>query len=268
MIEQLLLRIAKRGPSLSRLESEDITFPPDSSSPVASSLFPGGKKHRGASSSMPPEENTQIIWELAKDEYQHLRSAGELQKTEMPIAFQDYTEAQALIGAVIWQERLSIRHNLVHVLGKGGEVVAEINPSKRTVAIKKMLVLETLGGLSLKQLPQTATALDSSAASQFEHTTVHMLLWYFGQFAVDAIHEIPNKLVQSKMLLRKLPLVAPNALHLRHLQLISLFSAGAISLPMLLGQLSMEATQSICADLASLYFTGCLVSIDSKGLPA
>ena len=265
MIEQLLLRIAKRGPSLNQLESVDVTLAPDSSGSLVSSPFPASTMHRAGSKSLPPDENTPIIWELAKDEYCHIHAAGKVQKTEIPIAFRDYTEAHALIGDVIWQERKSIRQNIVHVVGVGGEVVAEICPNERSLAIKKRLVVEKLHGLSLKQLPLSAKPFASGAASQFDYTTVHMLLWYFGQVAIDAIHEIPNALVQSKMLLRKLPLVAPNALHMRHLHLISLFSPGAIRLPVLLSHLDKEATQSICADLASLYLTGCLVSSDSKG---
>jgi hypothetical protein len=116
----------------------------------------------------------------------------------------------------------------------------------------------------VKELPSSARPLEAEAASQFEHTTVHMLLWYYGQVMPEAVQDIPHTLFKAGMLLRKLPLVAPNALAVRHLQLIHLFSSGATHLQTLLDLLSPEAKPFVCADLASLYLTGCLVSSDSN----
>ena len=262
MIEKLLLRIANRGPKLSGLQSDDITVLPYGADSKSSNPFAASQAD---SASQAPRDDALVAWELALDAHY---SGGETARAEeSPPAFASFSPLHAQIGSLIWQEQSRIRKNLVHVIASGGDVIAEINPSERTVAVRKNLNLSKLHLLSLKELPLSAKPLSSGVAASFDVTTVHMLLWYYGQTVPEAVQILPAALLKSKMLLRKLPLVPPNALHVRQLHLISLFSSGAIYLPRLLSQLSEAAAPSICADLASLHLTGCLVSHDGSADP-
>jgi hypothetical protein len=264
MIEQILMRIAKRGPGLTRLQSSDTTIAPSAASDSSLS-FPASRPHSSASRSLATQTHSLTAWELAKDaHYSSYREPSSTHQAprEVPAAYIGYSMMHALIGSVIWSERKNIHKNIVHIVASNGDVVAALYPSERTVAVRKHIPAGGLGILSLKELPSSARPFEADAASQFEQTTVHMLLWYYGQAMPEAVEEIPDALFQAKMLLRKLPLVAPNALNVRHLQLIHLFSGGSTHLQTLLDLLSPEAKQFICADLASLYLTGCLVSSD------
>jgi hypothetical protein len=258
MIEQLLLRIAKRGPALTEIEQSDARVTAYASAANSSMPFPASMPPESASSASVPSSPL-MAWMLAKDEY-YSRKPNTAKPREWPAAFAHYTKLHAMIGSLIWHERQSLRNNIVHIMGKNGYVVAAVFPSERTVAVRKNPPMDDLGEISLKHLPATAAKFDRQVATQFEYTTPHMLMWYFGQVMPEAIESIPNSLMKSKLLLRKLPLVNPSALNLGHLHLIHLFSAGPIYLHTLLERINSEFKSSFCADMASLYVTGCLVA--------
>jgi hypothetical protein len=261
MIEQLLLRIAKRGPAMTKIEQSDAHVPAYASVGNSSMPFPASLPPESVSSTSIPSSPL-MAWMLAKDDY-YSQKPNAAKPREWPAAFAHYTKLHAMIGSLIWYERPSLRNNIVHIVGNKGYVVAAVFPSERTVAVRKNPTTDGLGEISLKHLPATASPFDAHVASQFEYTTPHMLIWYFGQVMPEAIDSIPNSLMKSKLLLRKLPLVNPNALNLGHLHLIHLFSAGPIYLHTLLGRIHPEFKSTFCADIASLYLTGCLVAQDN-----
>ena len=265
MIEQILLRIANRGPGLGRLEPADTSAPPSDGSESAGPHFPASQLVSELPDSLSPSgghlSGHLPLWEAAKSAHYRAGSPEE-RALALPPAYAGYSMVHALIGSLIWSERKCIKANIVHLVNRSGDVVAAIYPKARTVAVRKNPGAVGPSTLSIKELPPSARPFEAEQASDFEIVTVHMLLWYFGQVVPEAVENLPGKLLGGKLLLRKLPLVAPNALHLRHLQLIHLFSAGPQRLLALLTRLQPEAMATICADLASLYLTGCLVSIE------
>lgn len=270
MIEQILLRIANRGPGLSRLDAADTSPAPSGCGEGAALHFPASRQTTEPPESLPPSgahvTGHLPLWDAAKDA--HYRGGSPQDRAlALPPAFADYSMVHALIGGLIWSERKCIKANIVHIVNRNGDVVAAVYPKDRTVAVRKNPGAAGPGTLSFKELPPSAGPFEGEQASHFETVTVHMLLWYFGQVVPEAIENLPGKLLGGKLLLRKLPLVAPNALHVRHLQLIRLFSAGPARLQALLTRLKPEATGFICADLTSLYLTGCLVSSEPVEQP-
>lgn len=271
MIEQILLRIANRGPGLSRLDAADTSAAPTANGEGGALHFPASRQITEPPDSLPPL-NGQLagqlasqlaahlpLWDAAKDAH-YRRGSPQDRAQALPPGYADYSMVHALLGSLIWSERKCIKANIVHIVNRSGEVVAAVYPKDRTVAVRKRPGAVGPATLSIKELPPSARPFEGEQASHFETVTVHMLLWYFGQVVPEAVENLPGELLGGKLLLRKLPLVAPNALHGRHLQLIHLFSAGPARLQALLTRLKPEATGFICADLTSLYLTGCLVS--------
>ena len=266
MIEQMLMRIAKRGPGLTQLESGDVSVTPSSYGSEPALAFPLRRTPAEAPDSVPYATNMPPIWEAAKDA--HYRNTTPLERARaLPSAYAEYDAVHAMIGGLIWSERKYIQKNIVHIVSRNGDVVAAVYPGQHTVAVRKRPAGVTPGMLSIKALPASAQPFESDEANNFDTTTVQMLLWYYGQVVPEAVENIPNELLRGKILLRKLPLVAPNALSMRHLHLIHLFSGGPFSVPALFSLLKPESLPSICADLTSLFLTGCLVSMDAAERP-
>lgn len=259
MLEEILLRIARRGPGLNRLAADDTAAAPadrGSAAPLFPASAPADRTAEGQSHT--PSGAVVSMWEAAKKEH-YLGSSAVLRALSVPAAFVNYSTLHAELGRLIWSERHAVGRNIVHVIRGSGEVVAAVYPKERTVAVSKKPMPSSLQTLIMKELPASARPFEAQQASQFETISVPMLLWYFGQTVHEAVEEMPEALIKGKLLLRKLPLITPNALHMRHLHLIHLFSAGPIRLPTLLARIRPEAVATICADLTSLYFTGCLV---------
>ena len=274
MIEKILSGIPNRGPGLSLPGAADTSAMPTGCGKGAALHFPASRQKTEPPESLPPPNGHLAghvaghlpLWDAAKDAHYQGGSPQD-RALALPPAFADYSMVHALIGGLIWSERKCIKSNIVHIVNRSGEVVAAVYPKNRTVAVRKRPGAAGPGTLSIKELPPSAGPFEGEQASHFETVTVHMLLWYFGQVVPEAIENLPSNLLGGKLLLRKLPLVATHALHVRHLQLIRLLSVGPARLQALLTRLKPEATGFICADLASLYLTGCLVSRETVERP-
>ncbi len=267
MIEQILLRIARRGPALARLLPSDTSVAPSEYEHSDALPFPRRKTEADAPDSLPHALNVMPFWDAAKNSHYSSGTPQERARA-LPPAFVNYAMVHAMIGSVIWSERKYFQKNIVHIVTRNGDVVAAVYPGERTVAVRKRPHDAAPGMLSIKELPASARRFEGDEDSNFETSTIHMLLWYYGQVVPQAVEDLPSELLRGKILLRKLPLVAPSALGMQHLHLIHLFSAGPLYLQSLFELLSAESLKSICADLTSLFLTGCLVSTEKIGRPA
>ncbi len=164
---------------------------------------------------------------------------------------------------MIYMERHRLDVKTVHLTGKAGQLIAVIYPRKRLVLVRKLVSEGEADLLSWREMPTTAEQIDPAIQKQFRESTPYMLLWYFGQVMPQATEWIPQEIISGRLMLRKLPLVDPKALDLRHLKLIHIFSGGSFTFAELLQFLEPDALQWICADIASLYLTGCLVAAHS-----
>lgn len=285
MIEQLLMQIAQRGDGSSARASARASegkrvgvaalrraagSPLSHSSPSGFSLFPAQRARSHAPASLAALSEGLAAWEQAKQAHDR---AGwpDAQAADRPAAFASFTSVHLAVGGLMWLERYSARKTACHIVNARGDVVAAVAPGGAMVAVRKMPHQAPIEWLSLEELPPSAMPWDSALISPHKsstqkHTSTQMLLWYLGQAMPAAFEKIPPELLSSNMLLRKLPLIEPGALCLRHLYLFSIFSAGPIYLHSLLAMLGKPGMQAICADLASLYLTGCLVSSDSEGV--
>jgi hypothetical protein len=267
MIEKILLRIAKRGPGLTQLEPGDTSVLPGTGLQADPLHFPRRGQQADTSDGLSTVVDILSRWESAKES--HYRSdTPERRALALPSAYAGYGAVHARVGALIWSERTYIKKNIVHIVSRTGDVVAAIYPEKHTVAIRKALMNTPADMLSIRELPASAQPFEGDTASKFETSTLHMLLWYYGQVEPSALENIPQPLLRSRILLHRLPFLMPNALSPRHLHLIQLFSVGPLYLRDLFKLLKPDAVPLICADLTSFYLTGCLVAAEHQGQPA
>lgn len=260
MIEQLLLRVAKRGnPLETRVSSE-----PDSSSFSIRSTpsLPFPAKRQGKLANRVVGQDNLAAWKEACADL-HDQARPFPPASALPPAFAEYSAVDAHVASLMYSERHRIGARTVHLVGKTGRVVAAIYPREREVLVRQLASESEAKLLSWRELPATAGAFDASVQQQFRSSTAYMLLWFYGQVSADALELVPHELISGAMLLRKLPLIDPRALDLRHLKLIHIFSAGSLTFQEVLSLLEPEATKYIGSDIASLYLTGCLVSADS-----
>lgn len=178
-----------------------------------------------------------------------------LHPPQLPAIFSSFGGGHAAVAQALWTEHTKTYPLLVHISGPHG-VVAVLDQAQQRVWVR-------LGAPYIE--PQTLAWIEMAASTMppvtddFASTTVHHLLWYYGQAVPLAPAALPADMGSAPLQLRRFPPVDPQALDMRHLALLRVLSAGALTFEQLQGRTSAPDQAHLCADLASLYFTGSLV---------
>jgi hypothetical protein len=279
MLEKLLRRIALReapvlgqtpvqpSPQLSGQNSSQLTTlhktTPLSTGGSPIDPFTAGYPAYGAER-LPPTGKTSPgadnPWQVAAQTFMQARETG-APIPDQPAFFADWGVAHLALAQLIWSEHKQMSSGLVHVHSQG-KLMASVLPRKRKVLINPKVYAGMEHALTWRQLNALTSAsnidMDSGAAKGFNPVHLHTLMWFYGQTWGGAPSLVPNELGSRRIELRRLPLVEPAALMMRHLALIHLLSGGPLSFAQLQQQVSAEHQSSLCADLASLYLAATL----------
>jgi hypothetical protein len=268
MIDKLLRRIARRSapdalsPTIDKQPTHDSTDD-DSDDPFHPSypLHPFSRSARTGQTA-PGASNP---WHLAVDAYLQGREGG-AGRPDLPVFFAEWGTAHLAVAQLLWAEHDRLHMGGVHIYS-ADRLLAVVWPRKRKVLLQASAYRSHAEPLVWKILE---TDPQNTAPAYTSFTTLHMhsLLWFYGQAYSHAPELLPQELGTSLLQLRRLPHIEPAALDIRHLALIRVFSAGALSFAQLQRQVAAHHADHLCADIASLYFTGTLHLIGHEPLPS
>jgi hypothetical protein len=262
MIDKLLRRIASRKgmpsqPPLSVIAAgshgQASVHSSGSAQDPFSTYYPAPGRNRSARSGL-TVPGAQNAWAVASEAYIGQRINGG-RIADQPAYFAGWGVPHMAVAQMLWAE-----HDRLH-LGEAtiycGETLLAVVQPKKLKVVMKAAAYQNTAPLSLHQLPlgQTAKWLESQ---EFSSYAMYSLLWFYGQVYSHSPDLLPPEIGMQLIQLRRFPPVEPAALEMRHLALIHVFSGGALSFAQLQKQISPEFADSLCADLASLYFTGAL----------
>ncbi len=263
MIEKLLRRIANRGAKYAESaplcvieagsHGPDVSHSSGSAHDPFSTSYPASARVRSVHSghTQPGIDNA---WRQACERYAlHRQSGGHI--ADQPAYFAHWGVAQMAVAQMLWaeHERLSLGSVTIHC---GDELLAVLQPSELRVALYAKSYTSH-APLIMKQWP-VGQQTSWPKGKEFAVYPLHALLWFYGQVYSSAPDLLPEEMGEKLIQLRRFPPVEPAALEMRHLVLIHIFSGGALSFAQLQKQIPPELASNLCADLASLYFTGSL----------
>jgi hypothetical protein len=168
------------------------------------------------------------------------------------------------LAELIWDNRVEIREagqrRIFHISSALG-LVAVLNLSEQILQMRSSPVVASGvmqgGTLTLRLMPASASMLDTRSAQGFTHASLAALLWHYGQCEPEALKNMP-KLGSQILSVRRLPPVDPSSLLLRHLNLVHSLSHQPTDFTQLVQRQDKDEAPFLCADLTSLYLTGCL----------
>jgi hypothetical protein len=262
MLEKLLRRLtcrhARAGSEHSTIDSHFISSTNSSTHSISDSElrpFPA----RSPSAAWPSRRDNALTWDRAcKAHFE--ACVDRTNPPQLPDIFADYSGAHAAVAQALWTEHKNIYHPLVHISSPDG-LVAIFHPAQQRVWVRADAPYYEPHTLTWQEVPANTPP---PASPQFHSTTVQHLLWFYGQAVPLAPQALPVGMASAPLQLRRFPPVEPQTLEMRHLALLRLLSAGALTFDQLVARTSADDQQFLCADLASLYFTGSLVLLTSK----
>lgn len=263
MLEKLLHRIANRHQEpaqpapLSVIQAgrhgDGSPISSSSAQDPFSTSYPASRRIRSARTGL-SEPNISNAWLLASDAYIQRREAGG-RIADQPAYFADWGVTHMVVAQMLWAEKDRL-HQGVATIHCGDALLAVLQPAKRSVSLNPQAYVAN-AALTLHQLPEGQRA-GVAAGRGFAECPLYALLWFYGQVYSAAPDLLPAEFGSQLIQLRRFPRVDPAALEMRHLALIHVFSGGALSFLQLQKHTAQESSDSLCADLASLYFTGAL----------
>jgi hypothetical protein len=173
----------------------------------------------------------------------------------LPALFSTFGGGHATVAQALWIQHKNPYPMLVHISGPKG-VVAVYDQDQQRVWVRLDMLYTEPHALAWVEMPASTMP---PAGAEFGSTTVHHLLWYYGQTVPLAPKALPPDMGSAPLQLRRFPPVEPQALEMRHLALLRVLSAGALTFAQLQDRTSPLDQGHLCGDLASLYFTGSLV---------
>jgi hypothetical protein len=259
MLEQLLLRIAGRA----QTQPVGVTAPDRALSSASSGTgtdlgalnFPVRRKNLHALPQALCDKDTR--WALSVQAYLTASKPA----PQLPSVFDGFGPAHAALAALVWTEQANPPQNQVHVDCAAGWLAA-IDPVSHKVWIHPQPPACAAHELTWRVM------LVATPPEQLAHcttTSVAHLLWYYGQAVPSAVQVLPQRIAQHSLALRRFPPVDSRALEMRHLALLRLFSAGALTFAQLHANTSGADRRYLCADIASLFFTGAVATVAQGG---
>jgi hypothetical protein len=262
MLEQLLRRISSRGelpPPLDSHGQAPLSSAGDSEHPS----FPA-RSVNAAHPGLPPAHVLpgMNVWQSAVQGY----LAACATRTEPPILpspFAQYGEGHAALAQLLWEGHKNTLQRGMHILGPHA-LVAMFGPLEKKVWVHRNLPTYTAHDLAWQEAPDNALPSETQTG-EFDATSQHHLLWFYGQTVPEAVHALPASIGVLALRLRRFPPVEPKALELRHLSMLRLFSAGPMHFSQLFANTNKHDQDKLVADVASFYFTGSLAPVPPKG---
>jgi hypothetical protein len=269
MLERLLRRIAQRDSLVPGGEPAPQVLPtlnkttPLSTGGTAIDPFTAGYPAYG-SHRLPRTGKTHPgidnPWQIAAQAFMQARETG-APIPDQPAFFADWGPAHLALAHLIWAEHQQMSRGLVHVHSQS-RLMASVLPRKRKVLINPQAYAGVEHPLTWRQLNALTSAseidMDSGAGKGFVPVHLHTLMWFYGQTWSGAPSLLPPEIGTLRIELRRLPLVEPSVLMMRHLTLIHVLSGGPLSFAQLQHQVAAEHQASLCADLASLHLSSTL----------
>ncbi len=213
-------------------------------------------------------QSTASEWQHACKSYLALAPHQRTQPT--PAAFAGYGSMHLALAELILERRHDITaqgsRRIFHI-EHHAHLVAVFDAAKRRIQLRHPASASENSvdaySLSLRALPATAQWIEGPAARDFHVLPLASLLWYFGQTARQAIEDMPC--LHAQLLhVERFPHLEPDALQLRHLQLIHALGQRSMNFEELLLVLPKASRPFICPDLASLYLTGVLSILSAQ----
>jgi hypothetical protein len=262
MLEQLLRRISSRGelpplldihdqaPLSTAGNSEHHSFPARSVTATNPGLL---KAH------VLPGVN---VWQSAVQDYL-AACATRTEPPTLPSPFAQYGAGHAALAQLLWEGHKNTLQRGMHILGPHA-LVAMFGALEKKVWVHRNLPTYAAHDLAWREAPEYALPSDTQTA-EFDTTSQHHLLWFYGQTVPEAVHSLPASMGVLALRLRRFPPVEPKALELRHLAMLRLFSAGPMHFSQLFANTPKQDQDKLVADVASFYFTGSLAPVPPKG---
>lgn len=264
MLEQLLRRIEGRGAAPAPLENRNETpLHPASSTSSGHSSFPV-RRVRVGSTSLPVHgyASSVTVWQGAVDDYLATCATRPV-LAALPAPFAHYGDAHAAVAQLLWERYESTLQHGMHILGPHA-LIAVLEPLQKQVWVRRELPTYGTRDLAWQEVA-VGPLLPANLADQFDATTQHHLLWFYGQTVPSAVLALPSDIGDRELRLRRFPPVESKALELRHLAMLRLFSYGAMPFSSLLANTKKQDHGKLVADVASFYFTGALAVVPPKG---
>jgi hypothetical protein len=260
MIEKLLARIARRSPLPSPLSviapgshGQQSALSSSGSHDPFSTPYPAPGRVRSSRSGR-TQPGATSAWHKACDEYIKRRHAG-ASIADQPAYFAGWGVAHMAVAQMLWAERDKLGDGNAQIFS--GEDLLATYWSEQRVVMLNAAAYQSNAPLAL-HLSSAQSSIIASQGKEFVSYSLYSLLWFYGQVYSEAPDLLPPEIDIQLIQLRRFPLVEPAVLEMRHLALIHIFSGGALSFTQLQAQVSPENADNLCADLASLYFTGAL----------
>lgn len=198
-------------------------------------------------------ESLALTWEAAcKAHFE--ACVNPMQPPQLPAIFSSFGGSHAAVAQALWTEHANTYPLLVHINSPQG-LVAVLDQAQQRVWVRLHTPYVEPHALVWIEM---AASTEPPASDDFATTTVHHLLWYYGQTVPLAPTALPSSMGNASLQLRRFPPVDPQVLEMRHLALLRVLSAGALTFEQLQSRTSAPDQIHLCADLTSLYFTGSL----------
>ena len=202
------------------------------------------------------------VWQSAVQDYL-AASAIRAEPPSLPAPFAQYGAGHAALAQLLWEGHQNTLQRGMHILGPHA-LVAMFGPLEKKVWVHRNLPTYDAHDLAWQEAPNNALPPDSELG-EFDTTNQHHLLWFYGQTVPEAVHALPASMGVLALRLRRFPPVEPQALELRHLAMLRLFSAGPMCFSHLFANTRKQDQDKLVADVASFYFTGSLAPVPPKG---
>jgi hypothetical protein len=202
------------------------------------------------------------VWQSSVQDYLAACAA----RTELPVLpspFAQYGDGHAALAQLLWEGHKNTLQRSMHILGPNA-LVAMFGPLEKKVWVHRNLPTYAAQDLAWKEAPDNALPANTQTGD-FDTTSQHHLLWFYGQTVPEAVHALPASMGVLPLRLRRFPPVEPKALELRHLAMLRLFSSGPMHFSHLLANTQQQDRPRLVADVASFYFTGSLAPVPPKG---
>lgn len=153
------------------------------------------------------------------------------------------------VAAQLWDSRDQPRGRPIHVRSDH-TLLAVLDTNKLTVAIRVNAQLTDLIHLNTVFMPQSA----ADAPVGFVTQPLWDVLWHFGVTDPAASMLVPGDIASRKIHMRRLPLITPGLLEVRHTLILRELSRQDLTFEQLCA-LAPTPASVLCKDIAALYLT-------------
>jgi hypothetical protein len=268
MIEKLLQRIARRGAlPYSQLGAPDdfVVSTRGHMGSISRPFYPARHSDWASLSAhaahAAPDPSVRPDWAQAVHAYVTARADGTL-NIRLPKLAAGFGAVHSAVAAMLCVHRAHLPYGCVCIT-QAGTTLAVLHLPKLAVQVHTRAVVQE--GVAVQWAACEATAWHNVADAAVQTMSIDQLLWLYGQAVAQAVQHLPAEVGQLRLQLRQFPLVDPQALEMRHLGLMHIFSTDVLLYHELCTLVPEQDLPYLCADLASLYCCGALALLPDDG---